>query len=74
MSKSIFHDIGNQLLIAKGMAEMAAKHLERMNGLDEASKANFETKLKKTIDAIGKVNELVQQAKLEYLDEGSSLE
>ena len=72
MSKSIFHDIGNQLLIAKGMADMASKQLEKTSGLDEATKAALEAKLKKTSDAIEKINNLIQQAKSEYLIEGKS--
>ncbi len=67
MSKSIFHDIGNELLIAKGMVEIAMKNANKIEGLDPAQKEAVLQKLQKSIDAMGKMNDLLQAAKKEYL-------
>lgn len=67
MSKSTFHDIGNQLLIAKGMVEISFKNTTKADGLTPEMKESIAAKLQLSIDALNKINGLLQTAKKEYL-------
>lgn len=67
MSKSLFHDIGNELLIAKGMVEIAMKNANKIEGLDPAQKEAVIQKLQRSVDAMVKMQDLLQAAKKEYL-------
>lgn len=65
MGKSIFHDMSNQLLISKGMTEIAVSMINKIPDLP--NKDEIIKKLNRSIEAMNATNELIKAGKEEYI-------